>query len=192
MHNATQPVQTSDRNKLRMERLRQIELEQQQWEQEALVMPEAWDRLLFATFESVKTEFSDLDGLSWSQYRDTPAVDSRASDETLSTCSEPTAVSGYTRLSDRSLQPYPTPSRSELAPFGPGDTVRVPQHSTPHSSLCSANQFQDLYNGPSSTNFFQAHGYHHTSTSSHSRDSTTSMNGVSVHPHSQPGRHEGP
>lgn len=30
----------TDRGKLRMERLRQLELEQLQWEQEALVMPE--------------------------------------------------------------------------------------------------------------------------------------------------------
>ncbi|KAI6104572.1 hypothetical protein EDD16DRAFT_1637287 [Pisolithus croceorrhizus] len=192
MHNATQPLQTSDRNKLRMERLRQIELEQQQWEQEALVMPEAWDRLLLATFESVKTEFSDLDGLSWSQYRDTLAVDSRAYDETLSTCSESTAVPGYAHLSDRSSQPYPSPSRSELASFGPGGTVRVPQHSTPHSSLCSAKQSHDLYNGPSSTNVSQAHGYHYTSMSGGSRDSTASMSGASVPPNAQPGYHEGP
>ncbi|KAI6011826.1 hypothetical protein EDC04DRAFT_2905200 [Pisolithus marmoratus] len=75
MHNAMQPVGASDRTKVRMERLRRIELEQQQWEQEALVMPEAWDQLLLATFESVKTEFSDLDGLSWSQYRGPHGVD---------------------------------------------------------------------------------------------------------------------
>lgn len=31
---------TTDRGKLRMEKLRQLELEQLQWEQEALVMPE--------------------------------------------------------------------------------------------------------------------------------------------------------
>ncbi|KAI5999127.1 hypothetical protein EDD15DRAFT_134075 [Pisolithus albus] len=188
MHHAKQPVQNTDRNKLRMERLRQIELEQQQWEQEALIMPEAWDRLLLATFESVKTEFSDLDGLSWSQYRDPVAVDPLVYDETRSTCSESTVVPGYTRLSDRSSQPYPTPSRPELASFGPGGTIRVPQQSTPH---CSANQFHDLYNGPSSTNS-QAHGYHHTLTSCSSRDPTASMNSVSAPLHSQPGYHEGP
>ncbi|KAF9240825.1 hypothetical protein BU15DRAFT_73686 [Melanogaster broomeanus] len=60
--------QVTDRSKLRMERLRQMELEQLQWEQEALVMPEDLDRALFLSFESVKTEFSDLDGLSWSRY----------------------------------------------------------------------------------------------------------------------------
>ncbi|KAG6372531.1 hypothetical protein JVT61DRAFT_7639 [Boletus reticuloceps] len=75
---------TTDRGKLRMERLRQLELEQLQWEQEALVMPEVrpapfisadsrnhqqdLNRALFLSFESVKTEFSDLDGLSWSRY----------------------------------------------------------------------------------------------------------------------------
>lgn len=192
MHHAKQPVQHTDRNKLRMERLRQIELEQQQWEQEALVMPEAWDRLLLATFESVKTEFSDLDGLSWSQHRDPLVVDPLVYDETLSTCSESTVVPGYTRLSGRPSQPYPTPSRPELASFGPGGTIRVPQHSTPHSSLCSANQIHDLYNEPSSTNFAQAHGYHHTPTSGGRRDSTASMNNVSVSSHSQPGYHEGP
>ncbi|KAF8429954.1 hypothetical protein L210DRAFT_3562854 [Boletus edulis BED1] len=67
-----------------MEKLRQLELEQLQWEQEALVMPEVrpapfisadsrnhqqdLNRALFLSFESVKTEFSDLDGLSWSRY----------------------------------------------------------------------------------------------------------------------------
>ena len=75
---------TTDRGKLRMERLRQLELEQLQWEQEALVMPEVrpascvsadsrdleqdLNRALFLSFESVKTEFSDLDGLSWPRY----------------------------------------------------------------------------------------------------------------------------
>ena len=74
----------TDRGKLRMEKLRQLELEQLQWEQEALVMPEVrpapfvsahshdlpqdLNRALFLSFESVKTEFSDLDGLSWSRY----------------------------------------------------------------------------------------------------------------------------
>ncbi|KAF8552673.1 hypothetical protein OG21DRAFT_1604556 [Imleria badia] len=61
------PLNT-DRGKLRMERLRQLELEQLQWEQEALVMPEDLNRALFLSFESVKTEFSDLDGLSWPRY----------------------------------------------------------------------------------------------------------------------------
>ncbi|KAG8215722.1 hypothetical protein J3R82DRAFT_7615 [Butyriboletus roseoflavus] len=72
-----------------MEKLRQLELEQLQWEQEALVMPEVrpspfiyiplpahttlangqdLNRALLLSFESVKTEFSDLDGLSWSRY----------------------------------------------------------------------------------------------------------------------------
>jgi hypothetical protein len=75
---------TTDRGKLRMERLKQLELEQLQWEQEALVMPEVrpasfmpddsrdleqdLNRALFLSFESVKTEFSDLDGLSWPRY----------------------------------------------------------------------------------------------------------------------------
>ncbi|KIJ62507.1 hypothetical protein HYDPIDRAFT_114642 [Hydnomerulius pinastri MD-312] len=64
----TQMQQITDRSKLRMERLKQLELEQLQWEQEALVMPEDLNRALLLSFESVKTEFSDLDGLSWSRY----------------------------------------------------------------------------------------------------------------------------
>ena len=75
---------TTDRGKIRMEKLRQLELEQLQWEQEALVMPEVrsapfipahsrdigqdLNRALHLSFESVKTEFSDLDGLSWPRY----------------------------------------------------------------------------------------------------------------------------
>ncbi|KAN0078100.1 hypothetical protein V8E55_010157 [Tylopilus felleus] len=59
---------TTDRGKIRMEKLRQLELEQLQWEQEALVMPEDLNRALHLSFESVKTEFSDLDGLSWPRY----------------------------------------------------------------------------------------------------------------------------
>ncbi|KAI6008851.1 hypothetical protein F5J12DRAFT_826274 [Pisolithus orientalis] len=178
MHNLTHPVQTSDRNKLRMERLRQIELEQQQWEQEALVMPEAWDQLLLATFESVKTEFSDLDGLSWSRYCDPLVADSGACGEAtpLPMCSEhgkSSAVPGCTRRSDRPSQVYTVQSCSELASIGPGGTVRAPQHSTSHTSLCSANQFNDFSNASSSTNVSRIHNYHHTSSSSHSQDSTT-------------------
>jgi hypothetical protein len=69
-----------------MERLRLEELEQQRWEQDALVMPEvcnyplfggashsslftkALNQALLMSFASVKTEFSDLDGLSWPRY----------------------------------------------------------------------------------------------------------------------------
>ncbi|KAI6014345.1 hypothetical protein EDC04DRAFT_660601 [Pisolithus marmoratus] len=171
MHNAMQPVGASDRSKVRMERLRRIELEQQQWEQEALVMPEAWDQLLLATFESVKTEFSDLDGLSWSQYRGPLGVDPRAYDEALparSECDQSSAVPGCSRRPDRSSQPYTAPSRSELASFGPGGTIRAPQRSTSHSSLCSTNQCHECSRTPLSRNVPQSHDNRHNVASAHS------------------------
>jgi hypothetical protein len=48
----TQQVNLTDRSKLRMERLRLEELEQQRWEQEALVMPEVRSYVFSSTLHS--------------------------------------------------------------------------------------------------------------------------------------------
>ncbi|EIW78057.1 hypothetical protein CONPUDRAFT_139101 [Coniophora puteana RWD-64-598 SS2] len=58
------------RSRQRMERVRMLELEQIKWDQEALVMIDAMNQALFLSFKDVKTEFCDLDGLSWERYPD--------------------------------------------------------------------------------------------------------------------------
>ncbi|KAF9221161.1 hypothetical protein BS17DRAFT_786001 [Gyrodon lividus] len=145
--------QVTDRSKLRMERLKQLELEQLQWEQEALVMPEDLNRALFLSFESVKTEFSDLDGLSWSRYPvplvtnpwaheeptpkpthtelgEFPSASEPCHDNRPSTLTQPHSYShsphthAQPHLSAKPIS-YAISSRAELASFAPEDTIRA-------------------------------------------------------------------
>ncbi|KAH7886708.1 hypothetical protein F5I97DRAFT_1780018, partial [Phlebopus sp. FC_14] len=110
----------SDRSKIRMERLRQQELEQMRWEQEALIMPEDLNRALLRSFESVKTEFSDLDGLKWSPY-----VKQVHEEQTpKATCTE---LGEFPRVSDPAHRSSPCAmsSHAELASSAPEDTIRT-------------------------------------------------------------------
>ncbi|KIK93398.1 hypothetical protein PAXRUDRAFT_829027 [Paxillus rubicundulus Ve08.2h10] len=162
--------QVTDRSKLRMERLRQMELEQLQWEQEALVMPEDLNRALFLSFESVKTEFSDLDGLSWSRYPvplvtnpwaheeptpklactelgEFPSASDPCHDTRPSTHTQPPPLShsphthGQPHLSSKSLS-YAISSRAELASLAPEDTIRASRLAqSSRAPLQPANQF---------------------------------------------------
>ncbi|KAI9463833.1 hypothetical protein HD554DRAFT_2123096 [Boletus coccyginus] len=148
---------TTDRGKLRMERLRQLELEQLQWEQEALVMPEDLNRALFLSFESVKTEFSDLDGLSWPRYPVPLVTNPWAVEEPTPklTCTEidefPTSpdsrdtrtpVHSPTFPQRRPPLPYSSSSRVDMTP----DTIRVSRFAQPSRiPLQPANQFSAQY-----------------------------------------------
>ncbi|KIM63130.1 hypothetical protein SCLCIDRAFT_1214433 [Scleroderma citrinum Foug A] len=146
----------TDRSKHRMERLREIELEQQQWEQDALVMPEAWDQLLLLSFRSVKTEFSDLDGLSWStrccnpDTTHTPWVHEAPTPK--ATCSDlgQSTVSPDTAYWPPRLPPPPAPThtvyppRSELGSFAPDNTIRASRLPPSRPPLYPANQLYDL------------------------------------------------
>ncbi|KAF8837658.1 hypothetical protein BDN67DRAFT_972623 [Paxillus ammoniavirescens] len=168
--------QVTDRSKLRMERLRQMELEQLQWEQEALVMPEDLNRALYLSFESVKTEFSDLDGLSWSRYPVPLVTNPWAHEEPTPklTCTElgefPSALdhchdtlpSTHTQPHSLSHTPhthahphpsakplsYAISSRAELASFAPEDTIRASRLTqSSRSPLQPANQFFGTQSG---------------------------------------------
>ncbi|KAL4072121.1 hypothetical protein J3A83DRAFT_4045348, partial [Scleroderma citrinum] len=132
----------SDRSKHRMERLRQIELEQQKWEQDALVMPEAWDQLLLLSFQSVKTEFSDLDGLLRCYDRNNTNTARRNQvhepPTPKATCSD--LDESVVASENACWPPRPPPSsapiytsRSELASFAPGDTIRASRLAPPRS-----------------------------------------------------------
>ncbi|KAG0698781.1 hypothetical protein DFH29DRAFT_1002546 [Suillus ampliporus] len=138
----------TDRSKLRMERLRQEELEQQRWEQEALVMPEALNQALLLSFASVKTEFSDLDGLSWPRYPVPIVPNPWAIDEP-----PPTPKPDYPELNEfpdepeyaqrsQTPSPYTISSLAGLASFAPGETIRAsrPTAKIPRSPLLPANQ----------------------------------------------------
>ncbi|KAH0835600.1 hypothetical protein J3R83DRAFT_9325 [Lanmaoa asiatica] len=164
---------TTDRGKLRMEKLRQLELEQLQWEQEALVMPEDLNRALLLSFESVKTEFSDLDGLSWSRYpvplvtnpwaveEPTPKLTSTEIDEFPTAhdpCDMRTPVHSPTfprhhspqRRPPPNLLPYASSSRADITSFAPQDTIRVSRLA--QASRCPlqpANQFFSTQYGTS-------------------------------------------
>ncbi|KAG9312477.1 hypothetical protein JVU11DRAFT_6863 [Chiua virens] len=144
---------TTDRTKLRMEKQRRLELEQLQWEQEALVMPEALNRALFLSFESVKTEFSDLDGLSWSHYPVPLVTNPWAIEEPTPklNCAEIDASDTRTpahspnhrsppRCPPPTPLPYPSASRAEMASFAPQDTIRVSRLAQSRSPLQPANQ----------------------------------------------------
>jgi hypothetical protein len=145
----TQQVNLTDRSKLRMERLRLEELEQQRWEQEALVMPEALNQALLMSFASVKTEFSDLDGLSWSRYPVPIVPNPWAIDEP-----PPTPTPDYPELSEfpdepeysqrsQTPPPYTISSLTGLTSFAPGETIRAPRapNKLSRSPLLPTNQF---------------------------------------------------
>ncbi|GBE88255.1 hypothetical protein SCP_1300700 [Sparassis crispa] len=59
-------TEVSDRAKMRMQRQKAIEEEQHMEDLEALKLTTDQRRMLLSPFTSVKVEFSDLDGLSWS------------------------------------------------------------------------------------------------------------------------------
>ncbi|KAG6328740.1 hypothetical protein ID866_10348, partial [Astraeus odoratus] len=131
------PAQISDRSKLRMERLRQMELEQQQWEQEALVLPE----VCAACAPCVSHAEPHSTGPGFGQAL-VPLV--RAYEE-------PTPKPPCTELGDFHVAPESTtwstqpPSRSELALRAPEDTVRAPRAKAPaRPPLHPANQFFGL------------------------------------------------
>ncbi|KAG2346191.1 hypothetical protein BDR05DRAFT_1057820 [Suillus weaverae] len=139
----------TDRSKLRMERLRLEELEQQRWEQEALVMPEALNQALLMSFASVKTEFSDLDGLSWPRYPVPMVPNPWAIDEP-----PPTPTLDYPQLSElpdeseysqrsQTPSPYTISSLTGLTSFTPGETIRAPRapNKSSRSPLLPTNQF---------------------------------------------------
>ncbi|KAG1743812.1 hypothetical protein EDB19DRAFT_1697071 [Suillus lakei] len=147
---AAQQANLTDRSKLRMERLRLEELEQQRWEQEALVMPEALNQALLMSFASVKTEFSDLDGLSWSRYP-VPIVPNPWAivDEPT-----PTPTPDYPELNEfpdepeysqrsQTPSPYAISSFTGLTSFAPGDTIRASRapNKSSRSPLLPTNQF---------------------------------------------------
>ncbi|KAG2136570.1 uncharacterized protein EDB93DRAFT_1168378 [Suillus bovinus] len=145
----TSQTNLTDRSKLRMERLRLEELEQQRWEQEALVMPEALNQALLMSFASVKTEFSDLDGLSWSRYPVPLVPNPWAIDEPSPTPTpdypEPSGFPDELEYSQRSQtpSPYTVSSFTGLTSFSPGETIRVPRapNKLSRSPLLPTNQF---------------------------------------------------
>ncbi|KAG1880837.1 hypothetical protein F4604DRAFT_1748128 [Suillus subluteus] len=145
----SQQTNLTDRSKLRMERLRLEELEQQRWEQEALVMPEALNQALLMSFASVKTEFSDLDGLSWSRYPVPIVPNPWAIDEP-----PPTPTPDYPEFSEfpdepeysqrsQTPSPYTISSITGLTSFAPGETIRAPRapNKSSRSPLLRTNQF---------------------------------------------------
>lgn len=147
-----QQATLTDRSKLRMERLRLEELEQQRWEQDALVMPEALNQALLLSFASVKTEFSDLDGLSWPRYPVPIVQNPWAIDEP-----PPTPKPAYPELTEfpdepeyaqrpQTPSPYAVSSCSGLTTFASGETVRAPRHTTrtSRSPLVPTNQFTGM------------------------------------------------
>ncbi|KAG1869262.1 hypothetical protein C8R48DRAFT_700856 [Suillus tomentosus] len=144
-----QQANLTDRSKLRMERLRLEELEQQRWEQEALVMPEALNQALLMSFASVKTEFSDLDGLSWSRYPVPIVPNPWAIDEPPPTPTpnypEPSEFPDEPEYSQRSQtpSPYTISSLTGLTSFPPGETIRAPRapSKSSWSPLLPTNQF---------------------------------------------------
>ncbi|KAG2351613.1 hypothetical protein BDR07DRAFT_1500829 [Suillus spraguei] len=143
---ATQQASLTDRSKLRMERLRLEELEQQRWEQEALVMPEALNQALLMSFASVKTEFSDLDGLSWPRYPVPIVPNPWAVDEPPHTptpeLSEFLDEPEYSQR-PQTPSPYTLSSLTGLTSFPHGETIRasrVPNMSS-RSPLLPTNQF---------------------------------------------------
>ncbi|OJA11882.1 hypothetical protein AZE42_10383 [Rhizopogon vesiculosus] len=147
-----QQANLTDRSRLRMERLRLEELEQQRWEQDALVMPEALNQALLMSFASVKTEFSDLDGLSWPRYPVPIVPNPWAIDEP-----PPTPKQAYPELNEypdepeyaqrsQTPAPYAVSSCAGLASFAPGETIRASRHTSKacRPPLQPTNQFTGM------------------------------------------------
>ncbi|KAH7914873.1 hypothetical protein BJ138DRAFT_1078438 [Hygrophoropsis aurantiaca] len=140
-----QPQPVTDRSKIRMAKLKELELEQQQWDREALVMAEDLNQTLILSFKSVKTEFSDLDGLSWSRHRmhDWVAEDpTPKASEFGRKLSEFPLPPSYTRRTVP-VSPYAVSTRAELASFAPHETIRASRLSKKpsRSPLLPSNQW---------------------------------------------------
>lgn len=111
-------------------------------------MPEALNQALLMSFASVKTEFSDLDGLSWSRYPVPIVPNPWAIDEPTPTPTpdypEPSEFPDEPEYSQRSQtpSPYTISSLAGLTSFAPGETIRVSRatNKTPRSPLLPANQ----------------------------------------------------
>jgi hypothetical protein len=88
-------------------RLRQLEIEKEQLieDDEALKMTEEQHETLLRSFQSVKFEFHDLDGLSW-----TDSIRQKLQQDTPSNVSQPSIVEF---------------SKAELPSFSPEETIRV-------------------------------------------------------------------
>ncbi|KII85001.1 hypothetical protein PLICRDRAFT_350729 [Plicaturopsis crispa FD-325 SS-3] len=120
---------SSERSKLRRDRLRQIEMEQLVEEKQALKMTEAERQTLIHSFTSVKTEFADLDGLTWNIHY-THTISHSAPPPK---CSDP-----YYSPS----APFAVLSNAELAGFAPDDTIRASK-----SRSRSVSPVQDIFFG---------------------------------------------
>ncbi|KAH7925771.1 hypothetical protein BV22DRAFT_1194890 [Leucogyrophana mollusca] len=139
-----QPLPPTDRSKMRMAKLKELELEQQQWDREALVMTEDQNQALLLSFKSVKTEFSDLDGLSWSRYPmhdwvvDDPTPKASEFGDELGEFPLPPS---FAQRSSRA-SPYAVSTHAELASFAPHETIRASRLSTrsSRSPLLPSNQ----------------------------------------------------
>ncbi|EGN97664.1 hypothetical protein SERLA73DRAFT_184461 [Serpula lacrymans var. lacrymans S7.3] len=144
----------SDRAKARKARIKQLELEQQKWDQEALVMTEDQKQTLLLSFKSVKTEFSDLDGLSWSRYTKSGHDNWVADDPTPKpSCTEFDQFQiRPVHIQPKSMPPYAVLSHAELASFAPEETIRVSRlgSQSPRSPLLQCSSANHLFRIPHS------------------------------------------
>ncbi|KAF8815591.1 hypothetical protein BYT27DRAFT_7128762 [Phlegmacium glaucopus] len=102
----------------RKQRLRELETEQAAEEAEALKMTEEQRQTLLKSFTSVKVEFTDLDGLRWSQTALRKIQPFHRSPARLST-SQPKSKNTFVVLTN-----------ADLASFSPEDTIRVSASTT--------------------------------------------------------------
>ncbi|KDQ58007.1 hypothetical protein JAAARDRAFT_34813 [Jaapia argillacea MUCL 33604] len=161
-------IQTES-SKARQRALRQKEWEAQQRrdEKSALKMTERERRVLHSSFDTVKTEFSDLDGLVWGSPPRSPVRFRLYDNPSRSPSPPPLALSelGVAPIpipSPRSAESHPEPSSSptsqfaillsnaDLASFSPDETIRASRgsptratHSYTHSPVKSL--FEDRY-----------------------------------------------
>ncbi|KAM6499886.1 hypothetical protein JOM56_005394 [Amanita muscaria] len=118
-------------------RLRQLEIEDEQRleDAEALKMTEEQRDILLRTFHSVKFEFRDLDGLSWTD----PIRQQLKQPEGVAN-----AVNPYQDQQQPQQPPFVVLTKAELAAFSPEETIRI---STVHRSCFPQHEAEPpIYN----------------------------------------------